>query len=215
MREKLKVKGLFLLTLIFLFSFACAEQSVKQAASSLCELYNSDNWVNSQSNSGTQELYGRIIEQQEKRITNENVKTVLESADNSNYANYFYSVEAGMASLLGEPWGCVHFGNFYLPMQKVVSLNLTGVLSKRIDPQADNVVTIMLAADGAVLINNSPLVNSSKDAVQKALKDSFGESLKGMQIFVYFYQGANGGRAAELLAALAGIGIIEVELIYM
>lgn len=203
----------FLLLILILSPIACADQSAEKSAALLCELYNPDTWTQLDKNASAQEIYAHIALQQEQVIENEAVKAILENADNSTFASYFHSVTNGLKAMLGKPWECSNFERFYLPKQRVVSLSLNGVSEKRIDPQAENVVTVMLAADGNVLINNSPLASSKSDQIEKAITSVAGTQLSDHEFVLYFDSLSDGGRVAGILRALANVGVKTVDII--
>lgn len=193
---------------------ACSDKTLDSSLKSYCELYNPATWAALGEDASTQEVYGYILSKTDSSVENDKLKVAIQNADNTDFTAYFYSINASIEELTGKPWQCQYFEDFYLPKQKIVSLTLNEISQKRINPNADNVITIMLAHDGALLINNAALKSATPDALTTALKLRINQRvISSLKFVVYFDAGADANRAAEIFSALQAAGIKQVELI--
>src|SRR5690606_14135150 len=132
----------FKLALTFINANACSYDSFEKAASQYCGLYSPKSLTSLGQGAELQQIFGLILEQQ-ININNKKLQDILKSADKADFSAYYASIKASIEQELGQTWSCSDFDQFFLPKQKVVSLTLKGIHHKAIDPQADNVVTIM------------------------------------------------------------------------
>ena len=189
-----------------------AAESLEQSANQYCELYNPAAWEKGISEESIQSIYSYIIQHQEVIDFPSSMKAVINSADNSSFGTYFYSIHNGMNNLLGKSWECKYFDDFYLPEQKIIPLSLGNVSQKRIDPNASNTIVIMLASDGTLLINNAPLRSAAK--FKQALTSTIHKhSLDDLTFVLYLDSGADGGKVAGLFSQMISVGIKDVQLI--
>lgn len=101
---------------------------------------------------------------------------------------------------------------FVLPKQTIISLSLSGMQEKAIDPNADNVITIVLVHSGEILVNGAPLKELSK--LKAALESRISKRPLGELNFVlYFDEGSNGELVSDVMIALAELGVVSVDLI--
>jgi biopolymer transport protein ExbD len=98
------------------------------------------------------------------------------------------------------------------PKQKVVSLSLRGIHHKSIDPLADNVVTIMVAHSGEILVNGAALKEPSK--LKAALESRIAKRpVEEVSFVLYFDDDSNGAFASDVLSVLTELGVESVDLI--
>lgn len=140
------------------------------------------------------------------------MKGILKTADKPDFAAYYESVKANFEKELGRPWLCSDFEQFFLPKQKVVSLSLKGIHQKAIDPQADNVIVIIAAHSGEILVNGAPLKEPSK--LKTALESRIAKrSVEGVSFVLYFDEDSNGGLVSDVLSVLTELGVESVDII--
>lgn len=160
-----------------------------------------------------QAIYGEVLERQ-ANIKNESLQKILSSADTTSFANFHSSVTKRIEAELGNKWQCKYFDSFFLPTQKIITLQLSGITHKAINPESDNVVTIMLAHTGEILVNNKPLIGTAK--LSQAIKVKINKQpIDNFEFIIYFDQGSNGELVADILAALTELGVSKVGLIDM
>lgn len=160
-----------------------------------------------------QAIYGEILERQ-ANIKNESLQRILSSADTTSFANFHSSVTKRIEAELGNKWQCSAFDSFFLPTQKSITLQLSGITHKAINPESNNVVTIMLAHSGEMLVNNKPLIGTAKlSQAIKAITDQ--QPLDSFDFVVYFDQGSNGEWVADIFIILSELGVSKVNLIDM
>lgn len=95
-----------------------------------------------------------------------------------------------------------------------MSLSLRGVHHKAIDPQADNVVTIMVAHSDKILVNGAALKEPSK--LKAALEFRIAKrSMEEVSFVLYFDEGSNGALASDVLSVLAELGVESVDLVHL
>src|SRR5690606_33178088 len=158
-----------------------------------------------------QQIFGHILEQQ-KNINNKKLQDILKSADKADFSAYYASIKASIEQELGQTWSCSDFDQFFLPKQKVVSLSLKGIHHKAIDPQADNVVTIMVAHSGEILVNGAALKEPSK--LKAALESRIAKrSVEEVSFVLYFDEASNGALTSDVLSVLTDLGVGSVDLI--
>lgn len=200
-----------IIALLFLTANACSDDSFEKAANQYCGLYSSESRSSLGQDEELQEVFGFILEQQ-KAINNKKFQEVLKAASKSDFLAYYASVKASIEKELGHPWSCSGFEQFFLPKQKVVSLSLKGVHHKVIDPQSDNVVTIMIAYSGEILVNGAPLKEFAK--LTAALESRIAKRpLEEVNFVLYFDESSNGGRVSDVLSVLAELGVESVDII--
>lgn len=200
-----------IIALLFATTNACSDASFEKATSQYCALYSPKSLESLGQGTELQEIFGHILEQQ-KTINNMKLQDILKTADKADFSAYYASVKENIKSELGRTWSCSDFDQFFLPKQKVVSLSLKGVHHKAIDPQADNVVTIMLAHSGEILVNGAPLKEPSK--LKAALESRIAKrSLKEVSFVLYFDDASNGGLVSDVLAVLTELGVESVDII--
>ncbi len=214
---KVKIyKGLFrilIAVLVFSSQMACAELSVEQSAEAYCMLYEPDNWGVSIKDAGFQEVYSAIVTRQKNTPLASDIKKAITDADTSGFAEFYYSVNRNIESVLGKPWECQAFQNFYLPTQTLVTLNLGGTERLQIDPSSIENVIITLTYNGTILINNSALKISNSSSIQAAIQSIMGHENSEKNVIVYFDEGSDAGKAASIFRALSDVGIRQVQLI--
>lgn len=199
---------------ILLSQAACSGQALEGSLKSYCELYNPVTWSVLGEDASTQEIYGYILSKMDSSVESDKLKVAIKNADNTDFTAYFYSVNAAIENLTGESWECQYFENFYLPKQRVVSLILGGVSEKRINPNADDVITVILANNGELLINNSVIKTTTPDAFIRALQSRIDQrDISSLEFVIYFDAGADANRVARIFGTLATAGIKNVELI--
>lgn len=207
-------KTIFVILLAAASTLACADSELRKSVDKFCELYNPKSWPDLGSDATTQEIYAAIVKAQEMQVDHNELKQAIASADTTDFASYYHSVKQNIESLLDEPWECADFEQFYLPKQKVISLTLGEVVEKRINPQAEDVLIVMLTAGGDLLVNNAPLQSPEAGSLKAALESRLrGRDINGVNVVVYFDAGADGGRMAGVLKALAAVGIKKVDLV--
>lgn len=200
-----------IIALLFITANACSDDSFEKAVSHYCGLYNPNSLESLGQGAGLQEIFGHILEQQ-KAISNKKFQDILKIADISDFSAYYASVKASIEQELGRTWSCSDFDQFFLPKQKVVSLSLKGVYHKAIDPQADNVVVIMAAHSGEILVNGAPLKEPSK--LKAALESRIAKrSVEEVSFVLYFDEDANGALVSDVLSVLTELGVDSVDLI--
>lgn len=138
--------------------------------------------------------------------------TILGSADKTKFSAYYASIKAQIEQELGEPWSCEGFESFFLPKQKLVSLQLKGIEQRAIDPQADNVIIIMLTHSGDFLINGAPLKDLSKLRAGLELRIA-DRPINNLDFMLYFDEGSKGEWISKILGTLTEMGISSVSLI--
>jgi biopolymer transport protein ExbD len=210
----LRVKALLPLYLcLSIYSCGAHGESFENAATQYCNLYAPSAWGALGDEADLQSIYSFIVKESRK-IDNAQFIKALDNADTKDFATFSVSVRANIEAQLGNKWQCDLFDNFFYPRQKVVSLSISDITERRIDPNSPNVMVIMLLASGEVVVNNAPLENSSA----KTIKEAIGMLLRDMnraslEIYVYCDQGSDGGRVSALLALLNDLGINHVGLI--
>ena len=200
---------------LILPSLSCASDAdFAKEADKLCALYNPNNWGALQGSGDLQQVYGVISARQESELANAAIKRVLAAADASNFSNYYYSVRAGIEAELGEVWECDYFDQFFMPEQTVVVVQLVDVVKKRIDPQADNTIVIMVAHTGEVLINNAPIVSNDDSVLEQAIESTTrGKPITHFSFVLYMDDGANGNLVSRIFRVLKKLGVERVEVI--
>jgi biopolymer transport protein ExbD len=209
-RDKIRL-GLFALVLVTVN--ACSGDDFAQAANQYCNLYSSEPLGFSGESAGVQAVFGSILERQTS-IKNENLQDILKSSDSSSFSNYYASVKEKIEAELGHAWSCDSFDQFFLPKQKVISLSLIGVKQKAIDPHDENVITIMLAHSGEILVNGAPLKEISK--LKAAIESRTAKRpISQLSFVLYFDEGSKGELVSDVMIALAELGVVSVDLIDM
>lgn len=187
--------------------------SFDNAATQYCDLYTPSSWEALGKEADLQTIYSFIV-RESRKIDNAQFIKVLDDANTKDFATFSASVRENIEAQLGSKWQCDFFDNFFYPKQKVVSLSIGDIAEKRIDPNSPNVMVIMLLATGEVVVNNAPLENSSAETIKEAIGMLLGNMNRAStEVYLYFEQGADGGRVSKLVALLSGIGINHVGLI--
>lgn len=204
---------LCMIAFVVLIATAYADDSFEKAANQYCGLYSRESLSSLEQGAELQQMFGHILEQQTS-INNKKLQSILKTADKSDFATYHASIKADIEQELGQTWSCSDFDQFFLPKQKVVSLSLRGVHHKAIDPQADNVVTIMVAHSDKILVNGAALKEPSK--LKAALEFRIAKrSMEEVSFVLYFDEGSNGALASDVLPVLAELGVESVDLVHL
>lgn len=200
-----------IIALLFITTNACSDDSFEKAASQYCGLYSPKSLTSLGQGAELQQIFGHILEQQ-KTINNKKLQDILKTADKADFSAYYASIKANIEKELGRPWSCADFDQFFLPKQKVVSLSLKGVHHKSIDPLADNVITIMVAHSGEILVNGAALKEPSK--LKAALESRIAKRpVEEVSFVLYFDDDSNGAFASDVLSVLTELGVGSVDLI--
>lgn len=200
-----------IIALLFVTANACSDDSFEKAASQYCGLYSPKSLTSLGQGAELQQIFGHILEQQ-KNINNKKLQDILKSADKADFSAYYASIKASIEQELGQTWSCSDFDQFFLPKQKVVSLSLKGIHHKTIDPQADNVVTIMVAHSGEILVNGAALKEPSK--LKAALESRIAKrSVEEVSFVLYFDEASNGALTSDVLSVLTDLGVGSVDII--
>lgn len=196
-------------------SLSCASESkFVNEAEKLCALYNPSIWGELQASGDLHQIYNEIAARQESEIADDALKKVLAKANTVSLSSYYYSVRAGVEAELGEAWECDYFDQFFVPEQTVVEVSLVDLVKKRIDPQANNTVVIMVAHSGEVLVNNAPLTINNEENIEVAVKAVIAaRQIEGLDFVVYLDNGANGNLITKILKGLKTLGVSKVVFI--
>lgn len=209
-RDKIRL-GLFTLSLVAVN--ACSSDGFTQAVNQYCNLYSSESLGSPGESAEVQAVFGSILERQTS-INNKSLQKILKSADSSSFSNYYASVKEKIEAELGHAWSCDGFDQFFLPKQKVISLSLIGVKQKAIDTHDENVITIMLAHSGEILVNGAPLKDISK--LKAAIESRTAKRpISQLSFVLYFDEGSNGELVSDVMIALAELRVVSVDLIDM
>lgn len=204
---------LFFIATLLATGSACSSENFTSSLAEYCQLF-SENSINSYGRDlELQAIYGEILERQAS-IKNETLQKILNSADTTSFASFHASVTKQIEAELGNKWQCSDFDSFFLPAQKIITLQLGGITQKAINPESDNVITIMLTHSGETLINNKPLTSINKLSQAITLK-IYKQPIDNFEFVIYFDQGSNGELIADILAALSELGVSKVGLIDM
>jgi biopolymer transport protein ExbD len=205
-----KIK-LCMIVLLVVTANAYSDDSFEKAANQYCGFYSPEFPSSLGPGAELQQIFGHILEQQ-KTINNKKLQDILKTADKADFSAYYASIKANIEKELGRPWSCADFDQFFLPKQKVVSLSLKGVHHKSIDPLADNVITIMVAHSGEILVNGAALKEPSK--LKAALESRIAKrSAEEVSFVLYFDEDSNGGLVSDVLGVLTDLGVDSVDLI--
>jgi biopolymer transport protein ExbD len=207
-------KVLLLLIMASASAAACAvDGELEQAVENFCESYNPKTWSELDSNASSQEIHAEIQKGQAKTIRHKGLQEAIATADTTDFAAFYYSVKHNIESLLGEPWHCPYFEEFYLPARNVLTLSLGEVSQKRINPQGPD--TLIVAVSGRkVIIDNAPVKAINADSLEAALESRLqGKDISKVQVVVYLDAGADGSLATAVLKALASVGVKTVDLL--
>lgn len=202
-----------LLLMLLVAVNACSDDNLRHALDRYCKLFDPESIFKIGDGADLQTVYADIQERQ-SAIKSERLNSILALSDKSSISSYYVSIKSNVEKELGEAWRCDDFDQFFLPKQKVVSLLLTGVQFKPINPLSDKIITIMLAHSGELLVNNNPLKDYSKlkpalaSIILQAPIDSF-------DFVLYFDEGSNGELISDILATLTELGVSKVGLIDM
>jgi biopolymer transport protein ExbD len=209
-----RVKALLPLYLcLSVFSCGAHGTSFENAATQYCNLYAPSSWEALGKEAELQTIYSFIV-RESRKIDNAQLIKALDNANTKDFATFSVSVRENIEAQLGDKWQCDLFDNFFYPRQKVVSLSISEITEKRIDPNSPNVMVIMLLASGEVVVNDAPLENSSAETIKEAIGMLLRDMNRAsMEIYVYCDQGSDGGRVSALLALLNDLGINHVGLI--
>lgn len=192
---------------------ACSGENFPSSLAEYCQLFSQDSINSYGRDLELQAIYGEILERQAS-IKNEVLQKILNSADTVSFASFHSSVTKQIETELGDKWQCSDFDNFFLPTQKIITLQLGGITQKAMHPESDNVITIMLAHSGETLINNKPLTDITK--LSQAIKLKINKQpIDNFEFIIYFDQGSNGELITDILAALTELGVSKVGLIDM
>jgi biopolymer transport protein ExbD len=193
---------------------AYADNSVQHAVDQFCDLYNPKTWEHLGPDADVQTIYADIVKRQKILVRNPKVLNVIALSNSEDFSKFYFSVKQKIESLLGKPWACKHFDNFYMPSQLVIPLTLGKAVETRIDPNADNVIIIMLSYTGDILINNAPLVSYDAQIIEHGIMTKLGKrDIRDVQFILYLDEGADGNRLAKLLVTLSNMDIDKVQLI--
>lgn len=194
-------------------SYGAHGTSFDNAATQYCDLYAPSSWEALGDEADLQTIYSYIV-RESRKIDNAQFIKALDDADTKDFATYYVSVRANIEAQLGNKWQCDLFDNFFYPRQKVISLSISDITERRIDPNSPNVMVIMLLVSGEVVVNNAHLEDSSAETIKEAIGMLLGNMNRAStEVYVYFDQGADGGRVSTLLALLSGLGVNHVGLI--
>jgi hypothetical protein len=204
-------KNWFLIALLLTTTNTYANDNFEKAASQYCGLYSPKSLTSLGQGAELHEIFGHILEQQ-KTISNKRLQSILKTADKSDFATYHAGIKASIEQELRKTWSCSDFDQFFLPKQKVVSLSLKGIHHKAIDPQADNVVTIMVAHSGEILVNGAVLKGPSK--LKAALASRIAKRpVEEVSFVLYFDEASNGALVSDVLSVLTELDVESVDLI--
>lgn len=214
-----RINTTFRFSLIALFAVAvsaCADndKAFQQATQQYCELYNPSTWGELAQSGDTYSIYNAIASRQEKEITNEKLKQIIASAETNDFTEYYQSVHSGISKALGSEWQCEYFQQFYMPSQKVVSLSLNGVQTKRINPNDENTIVITVVQSGQILLGSAPLAVSDPKTLTAAIQSRMdGKPIGSMEFVLYFDENSKGDLAPVILGTLSAMGVEQVSLI--
>ena len=196
--------------------YACAgdKSELLSAADQYCSFYNPSSWGDLAESGDTYSIFNLIVSKQETEIKSSDFKAIISSADTTDFAAYHSGVKANIGKAIGKEWVCEDFDQFFMPSQTVVSLTLSGVQKKSIDPNADNTIVIAIAHSGEILIGNAPLKSNDQKSVLAGIKSKIaGRDINKLEFVLYFDEGANGNLVPRLLASLSELGVTNVGLI--
>lgn len=93
-------------------------------------------------------------------------------------------------------------------------MQLVDVVKKRIDPQADNTIVIMVAHTGEILINNTPIVSNDDSVLEQAIESTTrGKPITNFSFVLYMDEAANGNLVSRIFRVLKKMGVERVEVI--
>lgn len=190
------------------------QESVEEAATQYCEIYNPSSWEGVSKSSEVYEIYNYIVTKQQQAVTNSEFGLAIENADSSVFSEFYYSARKNIEALLGETWDCDHFDQFYMPSQTIVSLSLGGITKDRIDPNNPDTIVISINHQGDVLVGNAALASTSYDTITAAVESRIdNKELEDIKFVLYADSGADGSLVPKVLNSLTRLGVKSVSLI--
>jgi biopolymer transport protein ExbD len=211
-----KVTRLLLVLVLILSGIACASErsDLIESSKQFCSLYESENWEGLSDSGDTYSIYNFIVSKQEKEIDSEVFKTILSSADTRDFNVYFKSVRAGIEHAIGDVWVCDAFDQFYMPLQTIISIKLSSVKKKRIDPNSDSTIVIAVSHTGEIIIGNAPLKSVAEKDIVAALQSKIeNRDINILNFVLYFDEGASSSVTPRILSSLKSVGVENVDLI--
>lgn len=202
----------FVALLSLILSCEANGATYKQAAERYCELYSPNMWDPGAQDS-PQEIYGFIVSEAMK-IDNTEFRKDLARVEVRNFSEFHDEIHRLLESRLGQSWKCPAFDDFFYPTQTVVELSVGEVRQQHINPESNDTLIIILTEDGEVLVNNKPLTNSSPENIGRAVDlVLIGKAETSTKVYLYFDEGADGGRMFSILQLLKEKNIESVGLI--
>lgn len=214
MNKSMLLSGLIVALFSISMMAGANQQSVEEAASKYCEIYNPSSWVDVSKPAETYETYNYIVTKQKQTVTNIEFGLAVENADSSGFSEFYYSARKNIEVLLGETWDCDHFDQFYMPSQTIVSLSLGGITKDRIDPNNPDTIVISINHQGDVLVGNAALASTSYDTITAAVESRIdNKELEDIKFVLYADSGADGSLVPKVLNSLTRLGVKSVSLI--
>jgi biopolymer transport protein ExbD len=188
--------------------------TLSEAAEFYCDTYNPAQWHSLGSELSSVEIYNHIVTIQKEGIKNNDFMETINQADRSNYINFYNDARKRIESLIGKPWTCLYFDQFYFPKQTITSITLGEVSQKVINPNDPSTIVIAVSYSGEILVNNSPLVSKEADVFKSAIALTIRQrNTDQLSFIVYADEGSDGALSSNIMQYLAEMGIRKVGLI--
>lgn len=152
---------------------ACAsdKDSVKNDSKALCEVYNPDNWQEYFKNTQPTitDIYREIGKKIRNAVETKEIISIYKELNKGYKANVYDFVKSKVSRLIGEPWECSHFKNFYFPRKEIeFSVESFDQAVNPLDKKLEIIISV--DAQGLLHIDSEKAIEPNFDTVKSAIQ---------------------------------------------